>query len=122
MGFFVLKDFRDIVDGHGIQSTRCVICHGNGKVQSFEIFNNTRDKKGFITYNPKHGINNMKKHVENEHVVDLARYKSEVVAIKGFGDGCKTAKKCSTIFPSTITAFFGFKKTYHMINLSQKRF
>jgi hypothetical protein len=43
------------------------------KVQSFEIFNNARDKKDFISYNPKHGINNMKKHVENERAIDLAR-------------------------------------------------
>jgi len=42
-----------------------------------------------------------------EHVVDLARYKSKVGTIKGFGDGRKKAKKCSTILPSTIAAFFG---------------
>ncbi len=107
---------------HGIQSMKCVMCHGNGKVQSFEISNNTRGKKGFITYNPKHGINNMKKHLENEHAFDLAQYKSDVVTIKGFGDSRKKAKKCSTILPSTITAFFGSQKTYDMITLRQQRF
>jgi hypothetical protein len=71
--FFILKDFKGIVDVHGSQGKRCVMCHGNGKVQSFEIFNNARDKKDFISYNPKHGINNMNKHVENEHAIDLAR-------------------------------------------------
>jgi hypothetical protein len=45
MGFFFLKDVRGIVDVHGIQGMKCVMCHGNGKVQSFEIANNTRDKK-----------------------------------------------------------------------------
>jgi hypothetical protein len=48
MGFFILKDFRGIVDVHGIQGMRCVICHGNGKVQNFDISNNTRDKKGLL--------------------------------------------------------------------------
>jgi hypothetical protein len=65
MGFFVLKDYKIIVDVHGFQGMRCIMCHGDGKAQSCESFNNTRDKKGF-TYNLKHGINNMKKHVENE--------------------------------------------------------
>ncbi len=47
------------------------MCHGDGKAQSCESSNNTGDKKGF-TFNLKHGINNMKKHVENEHTIDLA--------------------------------------------------
>jgi hypothetical protein len=44
-----------------------------------------------------------------------------VVVVKGFEDGHKNAKKCSTILPSTIITFFGSQKTYHMINLSQQR-
>ncbi len=71
IGFFVLKDYKVIVDVHGIQGMKCIMCHGDGKAQSFESSNNTRDKKGF-TYNIKHGINNMKKHVENEHTTNLA--------------------------------------------------
>ncbi len=63
MGFFVLKDYKVIVDVHLIQGMRCIMCHGDGKAQSCESSNNTRDKKGF-TFNLKHGINNMKKHVE----------------------------------------------------------
>ncbi len=58
------------------------MCHGDGKAQSCESSNNTKDKKDF-TYNLKHGINNTKKHVENEHTIDLALYKLEVKAIKG---------------------------------------
>jgi hypothetical protein len=91
------------------------MCHGNGKVQSFEIVNNTRDKKGFITYNPKHGINNMKKHVENEYAVDLAQYTLEVVVVKEFGDGHKKAKKCSNPFLCSI-----LHCDYKCVFLSQK--
>jgi hypothetical protein len=69
--FFVVKDYKVIVDLHGIQGMRCIMCHGDGKAQSCESSNNTGDKKGF-TFNLKHGINNMKKHVENEHTIDLA--------------------------------------------------
>jgi len=72
MAFFVLNDYKDIIDVHEIQSMRCVICHGDGKARSFESSNNTRDRKSFIIFNPKHSIDNMKKHVENEHTTDLA--------------------------------------------------
>ncbi len=49
-------------------------------------------KKKFITDNPKHTIDNMEKHVENEHATDLAWYKLEVATTKGFRDGRKKAK------------------------------
>jgi hypothetical protein len=31
--FFVLKDSETIIDVHGIQGMRCVMCHGNGGIQ-----------------------------------------------------------------------------------------
>jgi hypothetical protein len=43
--FFVLKDSKKIIDVHGIQGMKCVMCHGNGKTQTFVGSNNTRDKK-----------------------------------------------------------------------------
>jgi hypothetical protein len=80
---------------------------------SFKSFNNTRDKKGIITYNPKHGIKKMKKHMENESATNLTQYKSKVATIKRFRDGCKKVKKCKIIPLLAITTFFGFQKAYH---------
>ncbi len=37
----------------------------------------TWSKKGYLSYNPAHGIMNMKKHVVNEHGVTLNRYKEQ---------------------------------------------
>jgi hypothetical protein len=87
------------------------MCHGNGKTQSFARPSNTRDKKTFITYNPKHGISYMKKHMEIERVANLVRYKLELVVTKRSGDGCQKAKKHNIIPLLTIIAFFHFQKT-----------
>lgn len=83
-----MKDFKIKVEVQIIQDMKYVICHQDGKAQSCE---SSQNKNSFITYNPKHGINNMMKQMENEHGFDLAQYKLEVV--EGCGDVCKMAKK-----------------------------
>ncbi len=115
-----MKDLRIKVDLQIIQGMKCIICHQDGKAESCESSKNKRNKKGFITYNPKHGINNMMKHMENEHAFDLAQYKLEIV--EGCGDVYKMAKKWNIVPPSTIIAFFGFHKPYHKNDLNQEGF
>jgi hypothetical protein len=53
-----MKDFKIKVEVQIIQDMKYVICHQDGKAQ---ICESSQNKNGFITYNPKHGINNMMK-------------------------------------------------------------
>jgi hypothetical protein len=69
LGFFVMKDFKIKFEVQIIQNMKYVICYQDGKAQSCE---SSQNKNGFITYNPKHGINNMMKQMENKHGFDLA--------------------------------------------------
>ncbi len=48
---------------------KCVMCHSFENSLSFQ--SSTKSLKGFVIYNPKHGITSMQKHVANEHNLDL---------------------------------------------------
>ncbi len=91
---------------------KCVMCH------SFEnssiLQSSTKFHKEFITYNPKHGITSMQKHVANEHNLDLQKFLlHKKIDVKG-KDGGKTqkCKQRASTTPTTITNFFGNVKTY----------
>jgi hypothetical protein len=75
------------------QTMRCIICHVNKQVQSSN--DTTHECKGLLTYNPTHGITFIKKHIDNEHKVIVAKYvfhhKNENEA---FSPGCEKCKKC----------------------------
>ncbi len=57
------------VDVKGVQLMRCVMCHSFENSSSLQ--SPIKSRKGFVTYNPKHGITSMHKHVVNEHSLDL---------------------------------------------------
>jgi hypothetical protein len=60
MGFFVLKDYKAIVDVHGIQGMRCILCHGDGKAQRCESSNNSGQKRFYLqpkTWHQQHEKN-----------------------------------------------------------------
>jgi len=65
----VLNNNTAKVDVQGVQPMKCVMCH------SFEnssiLQSSTKFLKKIITYNPKHGITSMQKHVANQHNLDL---------------------------------------------------
>ncbi len=76
--FFKLnKGGVELVDATKPQKMWCVICHhvaNEGSSQS-AITWNLRCWKGIVNYNAIHGIIAMKKHVLNEHPIDLECYK-----------------------------------------------
>jgi hypothetical protein len=58
------------------------MCHLFNNFTSFQ--SSTKSQKGFITYNPKHGIMAMKKHVANEHNFNLQKYLLDITfVVKG---------------------------------------
>jgi hypothetical protein len=62
------------------------MCHFFNNSTSFQ--SSTKSQKGFITYNPKHGIMVMKKHVANEHNSNLQKYLLHIkFVVKGKDDG-----------------------------------
>jgi hypothetical protein len=52
--WFVLSDNIVEVDMQGVQPMRCVMCHSFENSSSLQ--SSTKSQKGFVTYNPKHGI------------------------------------------------------------------
>lgn len=70
--FFMLNDNIVEVDVQGVQFMKCVICHSFENSSSFQ--SSTKFRKGFVTYNLKHGITSMQKHVANEDNLDLHKY------------------------------------------------
>jgi len=61
-------------------------------------------------YNLEHGISSKKKHVANEHGLDLAPYKANKIGAKRYGDSWKKAKKPNTIPPLPLF-FISYKPT-----------
>jgi hypothetical protein len=43
--FFVLKNSKIIIDVHGIQGMRCVMCHGSGGIQILRALTTQGTKK-----------------------------------------------------------------------------
>jgi hypothetical protein len=70
--FFMLNNNIIEVDVQGVQFMKCVMFHYFENSSSFQ--SSTKFQKGFVTYNPKHGITSMQKHVTNEHILDLHKY------------------------------------------------
>ncbi len=79
VGLFVLNDSSTKVD---VQLMRCVMCHFS-KFSNASFHSSTKSQKGFITYNPKHGIMAMNKHVTNEHGLKLVKYIVHKTSLKG---------------------------------------
>jgi hypothetical protein len=48
------------------------MCHSSKNSSSLQ--SSTKSQKGFVTYNPKHGITSMQKHVANEHNSNLQKF------------------------------------------------
>ncbi len=60
------------VDMQGVQLMKCAMCHSFENSSSLQ--SSTKFRKGFVTYNHKHGITSMQKHVANEHSLDLQKF------------------------------------------------
>jgi len=58
------------------------MCHSS-KNTNANSQSSTKSQKGFITYNPGHGIMAMNKHVTNEHGLDLVKYTMHKIGLEG---------------------------------------
>jgi hypothetical protein len=70
--FFMLNNNIVKFDVQGVQFMKCVMFHYSENSSSFQ--SSTKFQKGFVTYNPKHDITFVQKHVTNEHSLDLHKY------------------------------------------------
>jgi hypothetical protein len=77
----VLNDNNAKVNVQGVQLMRWVMCYFS-KNSYASSQSSTKSRKGFITYNPKHGIMAMKKHVTNEHGPNLVKYIVHKISLK----------------------------------------
>jgi len=96
----------------GAQLMKCVMCHFKNISTSFQ--SSTTSRKGFITYNPEHGIMAMKKHVANEHNLNLQKYLLHMNFVVKGKDGGKW-QKCKhkvIVTPTSIVNVFGNVRPY----------
>jgi hypothetical protein len=84
--FLLLNGNITEVDVQGMKLMNCVMCHFSKS--STSSHRSTKFYKGFLTYNPDHGIMAMKKHVTNEHGLDLVKYMAYKNDLEG-KDGSK---------------------------------
>jgi len=72
---------------------RCIICHLESNTIKCDGFassshsNTMYSKIEIIQYNPFHGNTNMKKHLVNEHIIELTKYKVCVKEVEDGDDG-----------------------------------
>jgi hypothetical protein len=68
----VLNNNTIEIDIQGVQLMTCVMYQYFENSSSLQ--SSTKSQKGFVTYNPKHGITYMQKHVANQHNSNLQKF------------------------------------------------
>jgi len=109
----MLNNCTTEVDVQGVQFMKCVICYSSENSSSFQ--SSTKFQKGFVTYNPKHGITSMQKHVANEHILEYLLHKNSNV--KGRNGGKQKKMQAKGIYHTyNHHDFFGKCEPYKKSN------
>jgi hypothetical protein len=111
VGFSVVNNhLKKMILGSN-QTLRCVICHPTKQCHNFD--STIKFQKGFITYNPQHGITSMNNHIDIEHGAMVSKYKNHCTKEIEFASlGHGKSKQCKGVAPSTITEYFGSQQPY----------
>ena len=107
---------------------RCVLCHPTSSTPTvFEGQSSTVSqpttctRKGILNNNLAHESTSMMKHVMNDHIADMKRYKEVVAATDAKGKKQKCKKK-KQVNPSAITKYYDSTSSYGKNDVAQQRF